>query len=89
MGTHEKFLVCDRSLAMIGSHNFLTSDCHSSERELGLITKDKNIIEDCIRRFEDAPSLDNRDSLNHKKHTRKVSVKRSERIIIKTQSSQK
>lgn len=58
LGTHEKFLVCDRSFAMIGSHNFLTSNCYSSERELGLKTDDKNIIEDFINRFETAPSLD-------------------------------
>jgi hypothetical protein len=43
---------------MIGSHNFLTSNCHSTEREIGLKTNDKNIIEDLIRRFETAPSLD-------------------------------
>ncbi len=60
LGTHEKFLVCDCSFAMIGSHNFLTSNCHSSERELGLRTDDKNIIEDLINRFENAPSLDNK-----------------------------
>ena len=88
LGTHEKFLVCDRSKVMIGSHNFLTSDCHSSERELGLIIKDKNIIEDCIKRFEDAPSLDHIDSSNRKKHTRKTSTKKSKPIIRKTQSSQ-
>ena len=86
LGTHEKFLVCDRSFAMIGSHNFLTSDCYSSERELGLITKDKNIIEDFIKRFEDAPSLDDKDSLNHKKNPQKSSVRRSDRPILKTQS---
>lgn len=88
LGTHEKFLVCDRSKAMIGSHNFLTSDCRSPERELGLITKDKNIIEDCIKRFEDAPSLDNIDSSNRKKPTRKTYAKKSLPIIRKTQSSQ-
>jgi PLD-like domain len=58
LGTHEKFLVCDRTFAMIGSHNFLTSNCHSTERELGIRTNDKNIIEDLIRRFETAPCLD-------------------------------
>lgn len=58
LGTHEKFLVCDHTFAMIGSHNFLTSNCHSTEREIGLKTNDKNIIEDLTRRFETAPSLD-------------------------------
>ncbi|KAB8331047.1 hypothetical protein SD80_026195 [Scytonema tolypothrichoides VB-61278] len=32
LGTHEKFLVCDSSFAMIGSHNFLTSGDASDER---------------------------------------------------------
>lgn len=63
LGTHEKFLVCDRSFAMIGSHNFLTSNCHSSERELGLVTDDKNIIENLIDRFEEPPNLDNAKNL--------------------------
>lgn len=86
LGTHEKFLVCDRSFAMIGSHNFLTSNCHSSERELGLITKDKNLIEDLIKRFEDALSLDDKDNLTQERNTQKSSVRRSDRPILKTQS---
>ena len=61
LGTHEKFLVCDRSFAMIGSHNFLTSNCHSSEREIGLRTNDKNIIDDLIDRFESGINLEYRE----------------------------
>lgn len=86
LGTHEKFLVCDRSFSMIGSHNFLTSNCLSSERELGLRTNDKNIIEDLIDRFENAPSLDNSESLNHQKATPENPVRRIDRPILKTQS---
>jgi phosphatidylserine/phosphatidylglycerophosphate/cardiolipin synthase-like enzyme len=63
LGTHEKFLVCDRTFAMIGSHNFLTSNCHSTEREIGLKTNDKNIIENLIRRFETAPCLDKAEAI--------------------------
>ena len=85
LGTHEKFLVCDRSFAMIGSHNFLTSNCHSSERELGLITNDKNMIEDLINRFETAPSLDNLESINHQQTTRQIPTRRINHPILKTQ----
>ncbi len=34
--THEKFLVCDRTFAMLGSHNMLTSNAQSAEREVGI-----------------------------------------------------
>lgn len=44
LGTHEKFLVCDRSLAAIGSHNFLTSDNGWEEREVSLRTTDQQLI---------------------------------------------
>lgn len=58
LGTHEKYLVCDRSFAMLGSHNFLTSGTSSSEREVGLQTNDPRIIEDLIERFESAENLE-------------------------------
>lgn len=58
LGTHEKFLVCDRSWAMLGSHNFLTSGDKSQEREVGLWTNDPYIIDQLIKRFEDADSLE-------------------------------
>lgn len=58
LGTHEKFLVCDRSWAMVGSHNFLTSNASSSERELGLKTNDPRIVADLIDRFESARDLE-------------------------------
>jgi len=35
LGTHEKFLVCDSTFAMLGSHNMLTSSVQSTEREVG------------------------------------------------------
>lgn len=56
LGTHEKYLVCDREFAMLGSHNFLTSSI-SPERELGLRTNDTKIIQDLIERFKQAPDL--------------------------------
>lgn len=58
LGTHEKFLVCDSEWAMLGSHNFLTSNASSSERELGLKTNDPRIVADLIERFESAKDLE-------------------------------
>jgi hypothetical protein len=58
LGTHEKFLVCDRAWAMIGSHNFLSSGDKSPEREVGLWTNDPYIIDSLIKRFESAKNLE-------------------------------
>ena len=58
LGTHEKFLVCDHSWAMLGSHNFLTSGNKSTEREVGLQTNDPRIIADLILRFDNARDLE-------------------------------
>lgn len=52
LGTHAKYLVCDRSFAMLGSHNFLTSSASSQELEVGLRTTDRNIIKDLIDYFD-------------------------------------
>ena len=57
LGTHEKFLVCDRSWALITSHNFLTSNDCSSEREIGLWTNDESIISQLIHRYDIATDL--------------------------------
>jgi hypothetical protein len=54
LGTHEKFLVCDRQFAMLGSHNYLTSDTKSSEREVGLKTDNLEIIDKLIELFDRA-----------------------------------
>ena len=54
LGTHEKFLVCDRQFAMLGSHNYLTSDTKSSEREVGLKTDNPEIIDKLIELFDRA-----------------------------------
>ncbi|OYQ64776.1 hypothetical protein B9G53_10070 [Pseudanabaena sp. SR411] len=55
IGTHEKFLVCDDLWALITSHNFLTSNDHSYEREIGLWTNDQKIIHELIERYYTAP----------------------------------
>jgi len=58
LGTHEKFLVCDRAWAMLGSHNFLSSGDKSQEREVGLWTNDPYIIDKLIKRFDEAKNLE-------------------------------
>jgi hypothetical protein len=58
LGTHEKFLVCDNSFAMLGSHNFLSSGSSKPEREVGLRTNDPQIITSLIERFENAENLE-------------------------------
>ncbi|AFY96706.1 phospholipase D-like domain-containing protein [Chamaesiphon minutus] len=52
LGTHEKFLVCDRQFAMVGSHNYLTSDTKSSEREVGIKTDSPELIDKLIQLFD-------------------------------------
>jgi phosphatidylserine/phosphatidylglycerophosphate/cardiolipin synthase-like enzyme len=52
LGTHEKFLVCDRQFAMLGSHNYLSSGDSSSERELGIKTDSPEIINELIELFD-------------------------------------
>lgn len=58
LGTHEKFLVCDSTLAMLGSHNMLTSSAQSAEREVGIRTTDPDIIQGLIDRFDGAEAQD-------------------------------
>ena len=52
LGTHEKFLVCDRQFAMLGSHNYLTSHTKSSEREVGLKTDSPELIDKLVKLFD-------------------------------------
>jgi phosphatidylserine/phosphatidylglycerophosphate/cardiolipin synthase-like enzyme len=58
LGTHEKYLVCDHSFAMLGSHNFLASGGRDSEREVGIRTNDPRLITNLIERFEVAADLE-------------------------------
>jgi phosphatidylserine/phosphatidylglycerophosphate/cardiolipin synthase-like enzyme len=57
LGTHEKFLICDDKWALITSYNFLSASDFKSEREVALLTYDKNIIADLINHYENSPSL--------------------------------
>lgn len=81
LGTHEKFLVCDRAYAMIGSHNFLTSSSQSLEREIGLLTNDKNIIDDLIHRFEDGANLKHQKEKPYNSNLKNLIDLRSDRIV--------
>jgi len=54
LGTHEKFLICDTSFTMLGSHNMLTSNTQGVTREVGIRTTDPNIIQGLIDRFDGA-----------------------------------
>jgi phosphatidylserine/phosphatidylglycerophosphate/cardiolipin synthase-like enzyme len=63
IGTHEKYLVCDRSFSMLGSHNFLTSGV-GEEREIGIRTTDPDLINRLIERYEQAPDRELAYALN-------------------------
>lgn len=57
IGTHEKFLVCDRKFAVVSSHNFLTSDEGSEEREVSLRTIDATVINQLLQSYETTPAV--------------------------------
>jgi hypothetical protein len=58
LGTHQKFLICDREFAMLGSHNYLSSGNRSSERELGIKTNDPDKVNELIELFDlDLPQV--------------------------------
>jgi len=61
MGTHEKYLVCDDTFAMLSSHNSLAAEKDDGERERGIRVNDPHIIKGLIERFESAENLDTRD----------------------------
>ncbi|MDZ4879072.1 MAG: hypothetical protein CLLPBCKN_008510 [Chroococcidiopsis cubana SAG 39.79] len=58
LGTHAKYLVCDDCFAMLGSHNFLTSESEKKEGELGIKTNDSRIVSDLIKLFDRADDLE-------------------------------
>lgn len=53
LGTHEKMWICDFNKTYFGSHNFLTSGCRSTEREIGVISTDPSLIRNLISIFDD------------------------------------
>ena len=57
LGTHENFLVCDSSFAMLGSHNLLTTGAQSAEKEVGIRTNNCQIVKQLIERFDSSEVL--------------------------------
>jgi phosphatidylserine/phosphatidylglycerophosphate/cardiolipin synthase-like enzyme len=59
LGTHEKYLICDRSYAMIGSHNFMTSSTNAKQqsRELGILTDNIETINNLVEMYDRSKSL--------------------------------
>lgn len=64
LGTHEKYVICDRQFALLGSHNVLSSlDTLFAPREMGWKTSDRSLIEEQIEDFMNAPDLKHDSSL--------------------------
>ena len=57
LDTHEKYLVCDDKFAMLGSHNFLTSDDRSNVKEIGIYTTDSTVIKQLINRYDSSEPI--------------------------------
>lgn len=57
ISTHDKFLVCDHHVALVGSHHFLASSSAFPEHELGLQTTDPAIVHNLLQYFAQAPEL--------------------------------
>ncbi|GEM_PF-1999956 len=61
LGTHEKYIVCDRQFTLIGSHNTLSSkdnrDLLYAPREMGLKTTDQGTIDGVVEDYFNAPDL--------------------------------
>jgi phosphatidylserine/phosphatidylglycerophosphate/cardiolipin synthase-like enzyme len=61
LGTHQKYLVCDNKILMLGSHNFLTSGDSSEEKELGIEMTEPPLIEKLRLEFFESKALDEND----------------------------
>lgn len=51
-------MVCDEKFAFVGSHNFLASGEESWEREVGICSSDREIIQGLINSFDNAEVLE-------------------------------
>lgn len=63
LGTHSKYLVCDRKFALVGSHNFMCSSDQTSwgvsqEEETGLKVTSPITIDNLIRDFDKVRTAD-------------------------------
>jgi phosphatidylserine/phosphatidylglycerophosphate/cardiolipin synthase-like enzyme len=57
INTHEKYFVCDDKFAMLGSHNFLSSNQISDIKEIGICTSDSKIIQELIERYNSSKTI--------------------------------
>jgi hypothetical protein len=58
LGTHEKYLVCDRQFALMSSHNVLSSrETLYAPREMGWKTSDPDLLDEQIQIYREAPDL--------------------------------
>ncbi|OLP16104.1 hypothetical protein BST81_23045 [Leptolyngbya sp. 'hensonii'] len=62
LGTDENFVVCDRTMAILGVHNIATSSAVFPNLEVGLRTTDSRVIQGLMHRFED-PAIDGSDAI--------------------------
>jgi tetratricopeptide (TPR) repeat protein len=60
LGTDEHFMVCDRSVAILGTQSITTSSVVFPKAAVGLRTTDPDVIQGLVDRF-DTPSLDPQD----------------------------
>ncbi len=56
IGTHEKYYVVDDQFCVVGSHNFLTSNGRSPEREVTIHTNNPQLVKQLIMNFEQSPA---------------------------------
>lgn len=55
IGTHEKYYIIDDQFCIIGSHNFLTSNGRSLEREVSVHTNNPQLVQQLIMNFDQSP----------------------------------
>lgn len=61
LGTHENFLVCDRTSAIVGVHNLTTASPVFPTLEMGLRTQNPPVIQGLLRRFQN-PTIELQDT---------------------------
>lgn len=55
LGTHEKFVACDRAWVLLGSYHPFATPLTRLDREMGLYTNDPRVVSGSIDRFKLAP----------------------------------
>lgn len=69
IATHEKYFICDRKFALVGSHNFLCStEDYDGEKEIGIETNDPVIINLLINRYNNSTNWEKKESEKSQNH---------------------